>query len=147
MLVISSDLCSMQKIEDFNFFTQQTASLTSSLELPEGRFAYANPADPNSSVYPVYTSENPDQSDLVTMKPMFGITRATRAAWVTALTEGANVTSQEAQLFLDNVFQRCVNLMTGGAAEVLSETFMCIESWLQVLSCSALPLFSLLMHP
>jgi hypothetical protein len=72
----------------------------------------------------------------VVEKTVFGILSDTRQLWVQLLcgeTAQSGISAEEAQSFISNVLQRCINLMNiNNGRELMTHALGCIDAWLRV---------------
>ncbi len=63
---------------------------------------------------------------------MFGILSDTRQLWVQLLCVETGISDDEAQSFISNVLQPCINLLNiNKGRELMTEALGCVEAWLQ----------------
>ena len=115
---------------------QPPSTQTVALPQPQRRWFFSRASSPPSISW--LNSPIPVVNDgkFVVEKTVFGILSDTRQLWVQLLcgeTAQSGISAEEAQSFISNVVQRCINLMNiNNGRELMTHALGCIDAWLRV---------------
>jgi hypothetical protein len=125
---------------------QPPSTQTVALPQPQRRWFFSRASSPPSISWLNHAIPVVVAGETVVQKTVFGILHDTRKLWVQLLCatpppgsvdeveDREAISADEAQSFISNVLQRCINLMDiNNGRDLMTRALGCVNDWLQVL--------------